>query len=158
MPKAITQTLLEKHCRLAHRTLQEDFGIPKPKIKIAGLNPHAGEQGYLGREEIDVIHPLIERLQAEGMTISGPYPADTLFNHTQDVDLFVCMYHDQGLPVLKYASFDSAVNISCGLPFIRTSVDHGTALEIAGSGKASANSLKAALILAASISAQRDKV
>jgi 4-hydroxythreonine-4-phosphate dehydrogenase len=120
---------------------------------VAGLNPHAGESGHLGREEIEIIMPLLERLRREGMQVTGPLPADTLFNRERlrNYDCVLAMYHDQGLPVLKYASFGSGVNVTLGLPIIRTSVDHGTALELAGSGKADAGSLRAAIELAAAL-------
>lgn len=142
----ITPTLLTEVLQIIHQDLQKKFGITHPHIKIAGLNPHAGEQGHLGTEEIDFIEPLIHQLQAH-LNVSGPYPADTLFQPFMlaDADAVLCMYHDQGLPVLKYASFGQGVNITLGLPFIRTSVDHGTALNLAGTGQAQSSSLKAAL-------------
>ena len=155
VPSAITPEWLREHIRLVHSTLQQEFGIAKPRIKVAGLNPHAGEGGYLGREEITTIIPVIQQLQQHGMLISGPYSADTLFMDPATCDVFVTMYHDQGLPVLKYASFGEAVNVTCGLPFIRTSVDHGTALTIAGSGRAEAGSLLAAVALAADMARHR---
>ncbi len=158
VPGAITQEWLLEHIRLVHSTLQQEFGIVKPRIKIAGLNPHAGEAGYLGREEITTIIPVIQQLQHQNMLISGPYSADTLFMEPETCDVFVTMYHDQGLPVLKYASFGEAVNVTCGLPFIRTSVDHGTALTIAGSGRAEAGSLLAAVALAADMAKHRQHV
>ena len=130
-----------------HTSLQNDFGISAPVMFVAGLNPHAGEDGCLGREEIDSIKPAIDALKAEGMMIEGPFPADTLFTpqNLQRADAFVAMYHDQGLPVLKYAGFGQAVNITLGLPIIRTSVDHGTALDLAGKGLAETGSLYAAI-------------
>jgi len=126
------------------------FGIPRPCIAVLGLNPHAGEGGHLGREEIEVISPTLERLRADGMNLLGPLPADTAFSPTllAQADAYLAMFHDQGLPVLKYAGFGSAVNITLGLPIVRTSVDHGTALDLAGTGQASDGSLRAALALA----------
>jgi 4-hydroxythreonine-4-phosphate dehydrogenase len=138
---------------IIQRDLQQKFGIAQPRILVAGLNPHAGENGYLGREEIDVIIPVIEQAQQMGMHIRGPLPADTLFQqkYLQDTDCVLAMYHDQGLPVLKFASFGKGVNITLGLPLIRTSVDHGTALDIArrGLGVADDASMRAALRVAA---------
>ena len=133
--------------RILHHDLQHKFGIAAPRILVAGLNPHAGEGGHLGREEIDIIEPALARLRSEGIDVRGPYPADTLFQPfmLQDADAVLAMYHDQGLPVLKFASFGKGVNITLGLPFIRTSVDHGTALDLAGSGRADPGSLKVAL-------------
>jgi 4-hydroxythreonine-4-phosphate dehydrogenase len=124
--------------------------LANPRILVAGLNPHAGEGGHMGREEIDVIIPVLERLRGEGMTLIGPLPADTLFTPHQLArgDAVLAMYHDQGLPVLKYASFGGGVNITLGLPIIRTSVDHGTALDLAGTGRADPGSLFAATGLA----------
>ncbi len=149
----ITRVSLEQTLRVLNRDLAARFGIAAPRIAVAGLNPHAGESGYLGREEIDIIIPLIERLRLEGMQLSGPLPADTLFNpeRLRDFDCVLAMYHDQGLPVLKFASFGSGVNVTLGLPIIRTSVDHGTALDLAGRGKADAGSLRAAIKLAAAL-------
>ncbi len=144
---AVNADLLQQVLRIVHHDLQAKFGVRQPRILVAGLNPHAGEQGHLGREEIDIIIPVIRALQAEGLAVSGPYPADTLFQPflLQQADAVLAMYHDQGLPVLKYASFGHGVNITLGLPFIRTSVDHGTALDLAGSGRADAGSLLAAV-------------
>jgi 4-hydroxythreonine-4-phosphate dehydrogenase len=149
----ITPHSLEQTLRVLHRDLTIRFGIATPRIAVAGLNPHAGESGHLGREEVDIIIPLIERLRTEGMHLSGPLPADTLFNpeRLRNFDCVLAMYHDQGLPVLKYASFGSGVNITLGLPMVRTSVDHGTALDLAGTGKADAGSLQAAISLAAAL-------
>lgn len=148
--ESINSTLIYMVIEQLHASLQQDFGIPNPKIYVAGLNPHAGEGGYLGREEIEVIIPALENLKKKGITVEGPLPADTLFTpqYLNKADVFVAMYHDQGLPVLKYAGFGSAVNISLGLPIIRTSVDHGTALELAGTGLADPSSLLAAVKLA----------
>lgn len=147
VPAAITTDLLQEVLTILHADLQRKFGIAAPRILVAGLNPHAGESGHLGREEIDVIQPVLAKLRAEGMQLQGPLPADTLFTprHLQHADAVLAMYHDQGLPVLKYQGFGEAVNHTLGLPFIRTSVDHGTALDLAGSGKADSGSLAAAL-------------
>ena len=121
---------------IVHADLQRKFGIAKPRILVTGLNPHAGEGGYLGREEIDVISPVLHAAQLKGIDVAGPYPADTLFQpkYLEQADCVLAMYHDQGLPVLKYASFGRGVNITLGLPIIRTSVDHGTALDLAAAG------------------------
>lgn len=148
---AITQPLLEDILRILNRDLQRRFGIARPRILVAGLNPHAGEGGHLGREEIDVMIPVLNRLRAEGMNVSEPLPADTLFaaHRLRECDAVLAMYHDQGLPVLKHASFGEGVNITLGLPIIRTSVDHGTALELAGTGKAHVGSLLEAIKVAA---------
>ncbi len=147
---AITAPLLDEVIRILHTDLQRKFGIAAPRIAVAGLNPHAGESGHLGREEIDIIEPVLARLRGEGMDMVGPLPADTLFSRIrhEPCDAVLAMYHDQGLPVLKYASFGAGVNVTLGLPFIRTSVDHGTALDLAGSGRAEAGSLVAAIEMA----------
>jgi 4-hydroxythreonine-4-phosphate dehydrogenase len=147
---AITPALLDEVIRILHADLRTKFGIAKPRITVAGLNPHAGESGHLGREEIDIIEPALDRLRAQGIDLVGPLPADTLFSRIrhEPCDAVLAMYHDQGLPVLKYASFGAGVNITLGLPFIRTSVDHGTALELAGSGRAEVGSLIAAIEIA----------
>jgi 4-hydroxythreonine-4-phosphate dehydrogenase len=144
---AITGERLESILRILDHDLRERFGLQRPHIKVCGLNPHAGENGYLGSEEIDIIIPLIERLRAGGMNLSGPWPADTVFtpNALADADAILAMYHDQGLPVLKHAGFNHAINTTLGLPIIRTSVDHGTALDLAGSGQARPDSLFAAI-------------
>ena len=146
----ITRDSLTQTLRVLHHDLQQHFGIAQPRIAVAGLNPHAGESGHLGREEIDVIAPVIAELRSAGLNLSDPLPADTLFNphRLKHYDAVLAMYHDQGLPVLKYASFGAGVNVTLGLPIIRTSVDHGTALDIAGSGTADAGSLIAAVKLA----------
>ena len=153
IPQRITPASLEQTLRVLRHDLTARFGIAAPRIAVAGLNPHAGEAGHLGREEIEIIAPLIERLRREGMQLSGPLPADTLFNRDRlhDFDCVLAMYHDQGLPVLKYASFGHGVNVTLGLPIIRTSVDHGTALDLAGTGKADPGSLRAAIELAAAL-------
>lgn len=147
VPSALGRESLAETARILHRDLKHKFGIARPVILTAGLNPHAGEGGHLGREEIDIISPVLNTLQNEGIDIRGPFPADTLFQPfmLKDADAVLAMYHDQGLPVLKFASFGEGVNITLGLPFIRTSVDHGTALDLAGSGKADSGSLFAAL-------------
>ncbi len=149
----ITRAGLEATLRVLHHDMITRFGVAAPRIAVAGLNPHAGESGHLGREEIDIIIPLLEQLRGEGMQLAGPLPADTLFNPARlpDYDCVLAMYHDQGLPVLKYASFGHGVNVTLGLPLIRTSVDHGTALDLAGGGKADAGSLIAAIELAAAL-------
>ncbi len=151
---AITAPLLENVLRIIQRDLQGRFGIAQPRILVAGLNPHAGEGGYLGREEIEVMIPVLDRLRAGGINVSSPLPADTLFapHMLARCDCVLTMYHDQGLPVLKHASFGQGVNITLGLPIIRTSVDHGTALDLAGSGKADGGSLLEAIRLAARMS------
>ncbi|MCL7939836.1 4-hydroxythreonine-4-phosphate dehydrogenase PdxA [Halomonas sp. ATCH28] len=153
---AITVPRLERLLRILHADLQRWFGVTAPRIAVCGLNPHAGEGGHLGREELDVIIPALEGLRAEGLTLDGPLPADTLFTprHLEGVDAVLAMYHDQGLPVLKYAGFGRAANITLGLPLVRTSVDHGTALDLAGSGRADLGSLRVAVALAAEM-AQR---
>ncbi|PKO73057.1 MAG: 4-hydroxythreonine-4-phosphate dehydrogenase PdxA [Betaproteobacteria bacterium HGW-Betaproteobacteria-17] len=147
---AITPALLDEVIRILYADLQGKFGVIRPRILVAGLNPHAGEAGHLGREEIDIIEPVLARLRGEGMDLVGPLPADTLFSRirVESCDAVLAMYHDQGLPVLKYASFGAGVNITLGLPFIRTSVDHGTALDLAGTGRAEVGSLLAAIEVA----------
>ncbi|MCR4304085.1 MAG: 4-hydroxythreonine-4-phosphate dehydrogenase PdxA [Gallionella sp.] len=151
VPAAITAPLLENVLRIIQRDLQRRFGIAQPRILVAGLNPHAGEGGYLGREEIEVMVPVLDKLRTEGMSVSAPLPADTLFTPQKLAlcDCVLSMYHDQGLPVLKHASFGHGVNVTLGLPVIRTSVDHGTALDLAGTGKADSGSLLEAIRLAA---------
>ncbi|HTQ74881.1 MAG TPA: 4-hydroxythreonine-4-phosphate dehydrogenase PdxA [Burkholderiales bacterium] len=143
VPRELTSERLERTVRIIHAELTRHFGVAAPRILVAGLNPHSGEGGYFGREEIDVIGPVLEKLRAEGMRLEGPLPADTLFvpERLAGADCVLAMYHDQGLPVLKYASFGKGVNITLGLPIIRTSVDHGTAVDIAGTGRARADSL-----------------
>jgi len=144
---AITPQRLERVVRILHRELVQRFGLAGPRILVCGLNPHAGEGGYLGQEEQEVIGPVLERLRAEGLDLVGPLPADTLFTPQQlrRADAVLAMYHDQGLPVLKHMGFGRAVNITLGLPIIRTSVDHGTALDLAGTGRADGGSLQYAL-------------
>ncbi|MDP2870561.1 4-hydroxythreonine-4-phosphate dehydrogenase PdxA [Methyloversatilis sp.] len=143
VPAAITRESLTTTLRILHDALRRQFGIAQPRILVAGLNPHAGEGGHLGREEIDVITPVLNALRAEGMQLDGPLPADTLFvpRLLAGADAVLAMYHDQGLPVLKYATFGRGINITLGLPIVRTSVDHGTALDLAGTGRADAGSL-----------------
>ncbi|HRP96975.1 MAG TPA: 4-hydroxythreonine-4-phosphate dehydrogenase PdxA, partial [Rhodocyclaceae bacterium] len=150
VPAAITPTLLDETLRILHRDLVQRFGLAAPRILVAGLNPHAGEGGHMGREELDVMIPVLDQLRTEGMALIGPLPADTLFvPHTlARGDAVLAMYHDQGLPVLKHASFGGGVNVTLGLPIVRTSVDHGTALDLAGSGRADPGSLFAAIELA----------
>ena len=157
VPAAITRSALAATLRVVHAGLIAQFGIGKPRILVSGLNPHSGETGHLGREEIDVIEPVIRQLVAEGFALQGPIPADTLFvpERLRNADCAVAMYHDQGLPVLKYASFGRGVNVTLGLPLVRTSVDHGTALDLAGSGRAEAGSLGEALRLALDIVRRR---
>jgi 4-hydroxythreonine-4-phosphate dehydrogenase len=147
VPAAITRPALEATLRILHADLRDKFGIADPRILVAGLNPHAGESGHMGREEIEVIGPVIEKLRGEGMNLVGPLPADTLFTRKvlAGADAQLAMYHDQGLAVLKYAAFEDGVNITLGLPIVRTSVDHGTALDLAGTGRADPRSLFAAV-------------
>jgi 4-hydroxythreonine-4-phosphate dehydrogenase len=157
VPSAITPEDLEITIRILHADMRLKFGIARPRILVAGLNPHAGEGGHMGREEIEVIAPVIDRLRAEGMDLAGPLPADTLFTRKvlAGSDAQLAMYHDQGLAVLKYAAFDEGINVTLGLPIIRTSVDHGTALDLAGTGKASATSLFAAVDAAIDMASRR---
>jgi len=147
---AITRDTLHEVITILHRDLQQKFGLPHPHIFVCGLNPHAGESGHMGREEIDTIIPALNELRQQGIQLTGPLPADTLFQpkYLQHADAVLAMYHDQGLPVLKFQGFGRAVNITLGLPFIRTSVDHGTALELAGLGQAEPGSFITALNLA----------
>jgi 4-hydroxythreonine-4-phosphate dehydrogenase len=147
---AITPELLERVLTVIDRDLRSRFGIARPRIVVCGLNPHAGENGHLGREEIEVIAPTLERLRQRGMDLYGPAPADTAFaaHLLARADVVLAMYHDQGLPVIKHVAFDRAVNVTLGLPIVRTSVDHGTALDLAGTGRADVGSLLAAIELA----------
>jgi 4-hydroxythreonine-4-phosphate dehydrogenase len=149
----VDQAGLEQTLRIMARDLAWRYAIPAPRIGVAGLNPHAGESGYLGREEIEVITPVVERLRADGLDVRGPFPADTLFTPARlaEFDAVLAMYHDQGLPVLKFASFGRGINVTLGLPIVRTSVDHGTALDIAGSGEADEGSLLEAIEAAANM-------
>jgi 4-hydroxythreonine-4-phosphate dehydrogenase len=157
VPAAITFDGLTRTIDIVHDDLRKKFGIAAPRILVTGLNPHAGEGGYLGREEIEVITPVLQALQVKGIDVSGPYPADTLFQpkYLEHADCVVAMYHDQGLPVLKHASFGRGVNITLGLPIVRTSVDHGTALDLAaqGVGHADHGSMVEAITVAASMAA-----
>jgi 4-hydroxythreonine-4-phosphate dehydrogenase len=147
VPAAITAPLLTGVIEVLQAELQTRFSLPAPRIAVLGLNPHAGEGGHLGREEMEIIEPTLERLRQQGMNLMGPLPADTAFNPKvlENCDAVLAMYHDQGLPVLKYAGFGQAANITLGLPFVRTSVDHGTALDLAGGGQADPGSLHYAL-------------
>jgi len=151
--KAITSERLQKVTRILHDDLKTKFGISEPKIYVCGINPHAGEGGHLGKEEIEVMIPALDELKAEGINTIGPLPADTIFQekYLSDADAILTMYHDQGLPVLKYKGFGSSVNITLGLPFIRTSVDHGTALELAGTNSADSGSFVEAINTAISL-------
>ncbi|HNV89043.1 MAG TPA: 4-hydroxythreonine-4-phosphate dehydrogenase PdxA [Methylotenera sp.] len=151
VPAAITRDSLEATIRILHKDLVHKFGIQNPCILVAGLNPHAGEDGYLGREEIEVINPVLAKLRTEGMHLTGALPADTLFTkkYLENADCVLAMYHDQGLPVLKHASFGGGVNVTLGLPIIRTSVDHGTALDLAGKNAAGTGNIDIGSMLAA---------
>ena len=155
VPRAITRERLTATLRIVHSDLERHFGLSEPRIVVLGLNPHAGESGHLGREEIEVIEPVLQRLRGEGLDVRGPLPADTAFapQFLADADAVVAMYHDQGLPVVKHAGFGNAVNVTLGLPIVRTSVDHGTALSLARTGRADAGSLRAALSLAITLAA-----
>ena len=157
MPAAITRDLIERTLRTLHTDLKDKFAIETPCIAVLGVTPHAGEGGHLGREEIEVIIPVLEKLRTEGMDLIGPLPADTAFN--PDIlgraDSVFAMYHDQGLPVLKYSGFGRAINITLGLPIVRTSVDHGTALDLAGTGRADWGSLEEALRVAIELGSNR---
>lgn len=159
VPGAISKNLLRQIITILHKDLKAKFGIDKPRILIAGLNPHAGENGHMGLEEIEIISPVIEEFIDQGMLLTGPLPADTLFTEKflNKADAVLAMYHDQGLPVLKYKGFGRAVNITLGLPIIRTSVDHGTALDLAGSGKADIGSLVEAINNAALMAEKWEK-
>ena len=156
---AITAESLTTTLQILHHDLQHKFGIAQPRIYVAGLNPHAGENGYLGTEELTTIIPVLDALRAQGMDLIGPLPADTMFSahNIADADAFLAMYHDQGLTVLKHASFGEGVNVTLGLPMIRTSVDHGTALDIAGSGKAEVGSMLSAIRLAITLAQSRPR-
>jgi 4-hydroxythreonine-4-phosphate dehydrogenase len=159
VPQAINAELLANVLRIVHRELTSKFGYDNPRIAVLGLNPHAGEAGHLGREEIDTIIPVMNTLRSEGMHLVGPLPADTAFvpAQRQHYDAVLAMYHDQALPVLKSEAFDRTVNLTLGLPYIRTSVDHGTALDLAGSGKADPASLIAAARMALDLVARRSQ-
>lgn len=157
---AITVDLLCEVMEILDRDLRRLWALSRPRIAVCGLNPHAGESGHLGDEELRVIGPAIERMKARGLEVSGPFPADTLFvpRILAAYDAALAMYHDQGLPVIKHAGFDSAVNVTLGLPIVRTSVDHGTALDLAGTGRADSGSLEAALHLAVEMSSRGSRV
>lgn len=157
VPAAITSEVLEQTLTILANDLKQKFGIAQPRINVLGLNPHAGEDGHLGREEIETIIPVMEQLKSQGMDLRGPLPADTAFTTRAlaDQDAVLAMYHDQGLPVLKHASFGNAVNVTLGLPIIRTSVDHGTAFDLAGSGRADGGSLISAVVCAAELAGHK---
>jgi 4-hydroxythreonine-4-phosphate dehydrogenase len=157
VPRAITQERLRATLRIVHMDLERHFSLQPPRIAVLGLNPHAGEAGHLGREELDIIEPVIRELNAEGLALQGPVPADTAFTQRflDTTDVVVAMYHDQGLPVIKHVGFGNAVNMTLGLPILRTSVDHGTALSLARTGKADSGSLSAALALAIELAGPR---
>ena len=157
VPDAITPGLLRRVLAVLHGALQRDFGLPSPRIAVLGLNPHAGEDGHLGHEEREVIAPVLEELRGTGMLLDGPLPADTAFlpQRLAGVDAVLAMYHDQGLPVLKHSGFEDAVNVTLGLPFPRVAVDHGTALDLAGTGRADPSSLFAAVDLALDLARRR---
>lgn len=157
VPAAITKENVQQTVQIVLEDLRSKFGLTQPKVLVCGLNPHAGEGGHLGMEEIEIINPVLDTFRVQGVDISEAMPADTLFTprHLADCDAVIAMYHDQGLPVLKSHGFGDTVNLTLGLPYIRTSVDHGTALDLAGTGKASASSLKQALTMAQSMAASR---
>lgn len=159
VPKALSYDLILETIQIVHQDLQKKFGIANPVIRMAGLNPHAGESGYLGREEIEMIAPAIEAAKAMGIQVSGPYPGDTMFDPESiaQVDAFIAMYHDQGLAPFKFVTFGNGVNVTLGLPIIRTSVDHGTALDIAGKGIADSGSMLEALRLAYQLAVNQRK-
>ena len=159
VPRAITRDRLRSTLRIVNMDLERHFSLQPPRIAVLGLNPHAGEAGHLGREELDIIEPVIKELQAEGLALQGPIPADTAFTprFLKTVDVIVAMYHDQGLPVIKHVGFGNAVNMTLGLPILRTSVDHGTALSLARSGKAESGSLSAAVALAIDLASTRER-
>ncbi|WP_297800062.1 4-hydroxythreonine-4-phosphate dehydrogenase PdxA [Arenimonas sp. GDDSR-1] len=156
VPDALTPELLEQVLRIVRQDLRRHFGVPEPRMGVLGLNPHAGEDGLLGGEEIEVMLPVLEKLRAEGFLLQGPLPADTAFLPARlaQCDVIIAMYHDQGLPVLKFSGFDHAVNITLGLPYPRVAVDHGTALELAGTGQASGESLWQAIRLCRKLAAK----
>ena len=159
VPQALSHDLILETIQIVNRDLQKKFGIENPVIRMAGLNPHAGESGYLGREEIEIIAPAIEAAKALGIQVSGPYPGDTMFDPESitQVDAFIAMYHDQGLAPFKFVTFGNGVNVTLGLPIIRTSVDHGTALDIAGKGIADSGSMLEALTLAYQLAVNQRK-
>jgi 4-hydroxythreonine-4-phosphate dehydrogenase len=157
VPRALTAGLIESRGRAALRGLQRNFGIPEPRLAVSGLNPHSGENGQLGREEIEIIGPAIAALAAEGWRVSGPHPADTMFHPRAraNYDAALCMYHDQALIPIKAIHFEEAVNITLGLPIVRTAPDHGTAFDIAGQDRADPRPMSAAIRLAAECAALR---
>jgi 4-hydroxythreonine-4-phosphate dehydrogenase len=157
VPRTITKERLRTTLRIVNMDLERHFSLLPPRIAVLGLNPHAGEGGHLGREELDIIEPVIQELKDEGLNLQGPIPADTAFtkHFLETTDVIVAMYHDQGLPVIKHVGFGHAVNMTLGLPILRTSVDHGTALSLARTGKADAGSLRAALALAIELASAR---
>ncbi|MCH9699158.1 MAG: 4-hydroxythreonine-4-phosphate dehydrogenase PdxA [Gammaproteobacteria bacterium] len=157
VPAQITAQRLHSVLNILHGDLKKQFGIDQPRIMVCGLNPHAGEDGHMGREEVDIIEPELQRLREQGMTLIGPLPADTVFTPRQleRCDVVLAMYHDQGLPALKQTGFGQAVNITLGLPIIRTSVDHGTALDLAGTGQVDTGSMQAAIELAAGLARKK---
>ena len=159
VPKSLTAHLLTDTLLITHAALRRDFGISKPRIAVAGLNPHAGEEGKIGHEEIEMIIPVLDALRAEGMDITGPLSADTMFHAEarKSYDIAVCMYHDQALIPIKTLDFSGGVNVTLGLPFVRTSPDHGTAFDIAGRGTADATSMIAAIRMAAQMADARDR-
>ena len=156
VPATLTAELIEETCRIAHDDLKTRFGISQPRLAVAGLNPHAGEDGAIGREDLDVIHPALVKLRAQGINAFGPLPADTMFHDDARTryDVAICMYHDQALIPAKALGFDTSVNVTLGLPFIRTSPDHGTAFGIAGQGIARETSLVEAIRLAGRLAAE----
>lgn len=157
VPEAITRELLLSTLRILHTDLRDKFGIARPRIAVLGINPHAGEGGHIGREEVDTLIPALEELRGEGLQLQGPLPADTAFNPKvlANCDAVFAMYHDQGLPVLKFSGFGRAINITLGLPLIRTSVDHGTALDMAATGEADAGSMQHAIAVAIQMAEKR---
>jgi 4-hydroxythreonine-4-phosphate dehydrogenase len=159
VPQALSYDLILETIQIVNQDLQRKFGIANPVIRMAGLNPHAGESGYLGREEIEIITPAIKAAKAIGIQVSGPYPGDTMFDpeSVATVDAFIAMYHDQGLAPFKFVTFGNGVNVTLGLPIIRTSVDHGTALDIAGKGLADSGSMLEALRLAYQLAVNQRK-
>ncbi len=160
VPAALTVDGIASVLKILLTELKSRFGIDTPRVAVTGLNPHAGEDGHMGREDIDVIAPAISRVRSEGYSVDGPLPADTVFvpSIVQRYDAVLVMFHDQGLPVLKYATFGHGVNVTLGLPFVRTSVDHGTALDLAGTGRADAGSMRAALKLAIALARRQQPV
>lgn len=155
VPEALTPTLLRETLTILRQDLRAHFGLEEPRIAVCGLNPHAGEGGHLGKEEEEVISPVLQACRQQGWAVSGPWPADTVF--TEPADVILAMYHDQGLPMVKFSDFHRAVNVTLGLPFVRTSVDHGTALSLAGTGKAHPGSMLAATQLAMTLTAGKTR-